>query len=100
MPNVELFMRGTKLGELSLWNVRRLAQLSSSEWVWIVRHVLSVYKIDSGANVDLRMRRNKLTDFKHLYGNAYLASSGRQFIKIELKLLFNWSDSVDWFDAF
>ena len=90
MSNVELFMRGTKLGELSLWNVRRLAQLSSSEWVWIVRHVLSVYKIDSGANVDL----------KHLYGNAYLASSGRQFIKIELKLLFNWSDSVDWFDAF
>ena len=28
--------------ELSSWKVRRLAQLSSSKWVWIVQHVLSV----------------------------------------------------------
>ena len=34
-PNVELFMRRTKLSELRSWKVRRLAQLSSSEWVWI-----------------------------------------------------------------
>ena len=38
-PNVELFMGRTKL---SSWKVWRLAQLSSSEWVWIVQHVLSV----------------------------------------------------------
>ena len=33
--NVELFMRRTKLSELRSWKVWRLAQLSSSEWVWI-----------------------------------------------------------------
>ena len=67
--NVELFMRQTKLIELSSWKVRRLArQFSSSEWVWIVQHVLSVYfrrigcrKIVSGTNpVDLHMPRIKL----------------------------------------
>ena len=40
-PNVGLFMRQTKLGELSSWKARRLTQLRSSEWVW-VQHVLSV----------------------------------------------------------
>ena len=35
-------MRRTKLGELSSRKVRRLAQLSSSEWGWIVQYVLSV----------------------------------------------------------
>ena len=30
-PNVELYMRRTKLSELNSWKVRRLAQLSSSE---------------------------------------------------------------------
>ena len=34
-------MRWTKLSELSSWKVRRLAQLRSSERVWIVQHVLS-----------------------------------------------------------
>ena len=37
-PNVELFMRRTKLIELSSWKVRRLVRLSLSEWVWIVQH--------------------------------------------------------------
>ena len=63
--NVELFMRQTKLVELSSWKVRRLAQLlSSSEWVCIVQHVLFVcfrrikrLKIVSGTNVDLHMQR-------------------------------------------
>ena len=41
-PNVGLFMRQTKLGELSSRKVWRLAQLSSSEWVWVVQRVLSV----------------------------------------------------------
>ena len=41
-PNVGLFMRRTKLGELSSWNVWRLAQLSLSEWVWVVQRFLSV----------------------------------------------------------
>ena len=41
-PNVELFMRRTKLSELSSWKVPPLAQVSSSEWVSIVQHVLSV----------------------------------------------------------
>ena len=35
--NVEIFVRLTKLSQLSSWNVRRLAQSSSSEWVWIVQ---------------------------------------------------------------
>ena len=38
----EIFMRWTKISELSSWKVWRLLQLSSSEWVWIVPHVLSV----------------------------------------------------------
>ena len=37
-PHVELLMRRTKIRE-----VRRLAQLNSSKWVWIVHHVLSVF---------------------------------------------------------
>ena len=43
-PNVELFMRRTKVCELSSWKARRLAQLSSCKWVWIVKlkHALSV----------------------------------------------------------
>ena len=43
-PNVELFMRRTKVSELSSWKARRLAQLSSCKWVWIVKlkHALSV----------------------------------------------------------
>ena len=35
-PNLELFIRQTKLSELISWKFRLLAQLSSSEWVWIV----------------------------------------------------------------
>ena len=38
---VELFMRRTKLSELSSWKVRRLEL--SSEWVWIIQHVLLFY---------------------------------------------------------
>ena len=56
-----------RLSELSSWKVRRLAQLKSSQWVWIVQHVLSVsfrriqrLKIVSGTNVELHMRRTKL----------------------------------------
>ena len=41
-PNVELLMRRTKVSELRPWKGRRLAQLSSSEWIWIVQHVVSV----------------------------------------------------------
>ena len=58
--NFELFLRRNKLGELRSWKVRLLAQLSSSEWVWIVQHVLSVcfrrierLKIVYETNVDL-----------------------------------------------
>ena len=35
-------MRRTKLSELSSGKNRNLAQLSSSELVWIVQHVLSI----------------------------------------------------------
>lgn len=41
-PDVELFIRRTKLSELISLKIRRLAQLRSSERVWIVKHVLSV----------------------------------------------------------
>ena len=64
---LELFLRRTKLSELSSWKVRRLAQLSSSEWVWIVQHVLSVcfrrierQKIVFGTNVFFTMRWTRL----------------------------------------
>ena len=43
---VKLFMRHTKLIESSSWKVWRLAQLSSSEWVWIVQYVLSIWTGD------------------------------------------------------
>ena len=36
-PNVELFMRRTRLSVLCSWKDRRLVQLSSSEWAWIRR---------------------------------------------------------------
>ena len=55
--NVEVFMRRTKLSELSPRNVRGLAQFGSFERVWIVQHVLSFCfrrierpKIVSGTN--------------------------------------------------
>ena len=71
-PNVELFMRRTKLSELSSWKVPRLAQLSSSEQVRIVPHVLSVcfrarierLKVVSGQTSIFHMRRNKLINKK------------------------------------
>ena len=64
----QTFMRWTKLSELSSWKVWRLPQLSWSEWVWIVQHVLPVcfrrikkrLKIVSRTNVDPHMRRTKL----------------------------------------
>ena len=40
-PNVELFIRRAKFSELPSWKVRRLPKLTSSEWVWIIQHVLS-----------------------------------------------------------
>ena len=40
-PNVELFIKRAKFSELSSWKVRRLPKLTSSEWVWIIKHVLS-----------------------------------------------------------
>ena len=44
--NIKLCMRRTKLIELSSWKFRRLAQLSSFEWLWIVQHVLSIWTRD------------------------------------------------------
>ena len=62
----QTFMRRTKLSELGSWKSRRLAQSSSSEWVWIVQHVLSVcfrriecLKIVSGTNVSRYTLPNK-----------------------------------------
>ena len=59
--------------ELSWWKLRRLAQLSLSEWVWIVQHALSVcfsrverLNIVSGTNVNLHMRRTKLIHQRRL----------------------------------
>ena len=41
-PNVTLFTRRTKLSELCSRKLRRLAHLSSSKWVWIVKYALPV----------------------------------------------------------
>ena len=40
-PNVELFVRRAKFSEVSSWKVRHLPKLTSSEWVWIIQHLLS-----------------------------------------------------------
>ena len=68
-PNAEHFLKWTKLRELSLWQVQRLSELSSFEWVWIVQHVPSVcfrqkepLKIVSGTNVHLQMRGTLLKE--------------------------------------
>ena len=64
-PNVELFMRRTKLNESISWKFRLMALLiSSQEWVWIVQHVLSVSASDGQKLIDLHMRRNKLINLK------------------------------------
>ena len=94
-PNGELFIR---LSELRSWNVRRLAQLSSSEWVSIVQHVLSVcfrwmrrLKIVSETNFDLHMRRTKLINKKFVWWCI--------FSLVGLKLLFGLIRSVLKFDV-
>ena len=64
-PNVELFMRRTKLSESISWKFRLMALLiSSQEWVWIVQHVLSVSASDGQKLIDLHMRRTKLINLK------------------------------------
>ena len=64
-PNVELFMRRTKLSESISWKFRLMAQLiSSQEWVWIVQHVPSVSASDGQKLIDLHMRRTKLINLK------------------------------------
>ena len=64
-PNVELFMRRTKLSESISWKFRLMAQLiSSQEWVWIVQHVLSVSASDGQKLIDFHMRRTKLINLK------------------------------------
>ena len=96
-PNVEPFMRRTKLSELRLWKVWRLPQLSSSEWVWIVQHVLSVcfrrikkrLKIVSGTHVDLHIQRTKLINWKFVWWCIF---------SLVREKTYYWSDSVDWFD--
>ena len=65
-PKVELFMRRTELSESSSWKVRCLAQLSSSERVWIVQHVLSVpfrfWRIQRASEDRLRDKRRSTCD--------------------------------------
>ena len=65
---LELFLRRTKLSELSSWKVRRLAQLSLSEWDRPTRSIRLLQtdrtshglKILSWTNVHLHMRWTKL----------------------------------------
>ena len=72
----------------SSWNVRRLAQLSPSEWVWIVQHpdVLSVcfrriehLKIVFETNFDPHMQRTKLIN-KKIARYCIFCLAGRKFI--------------------
>ena len=67
-PNVQLFIRRTKLCELSSWKVRWLAQLSSSEWVLsLCFRRTERLKIVSEKSVDLHMRRTELIHWKSLW---------------------------------
>ena len=53
----ELHMRRTKLSELSLWQARRLTQLSSSDLIWIDQHVLtSIRLIQTDRTCEDRLR--------------------------------------------
>ena len=74
--------------------VRRLAQLSSSEWVWIIQHVLSVFfrwierlKIGSRTNVDLHIRRAKLINWKFVWWCIFC------FLREKIYL---WPANVSW----
>ena len=79
--NIELFMRRTKLSELSSWKVWCLAQLSSSEWVWIVQ-------ADRMSQDRLRDKRRSThaTNYTDkvkictLCDDVFLVSFGRKFI--------------------
>ncbi len=96
-PNVELHVKRTKLSELSSWLVRRLTQLSSSDWIKIDQQVLSVcfsrierVKIDCGRNVDLSFHETDLTkNSLHLHDNVFLAS------KYSFLLLWIWDGRFD-----
>ena len=73
-PRLERSMRRAILSKVSSQKVPLLAQLSSSKWVWIVQHVLSVFfrrterlKIVSETNVDLHMWRTKLMNSKFVW---------------------------------
>ena len=70
---VELFMRRTKLSELSSWKVRRL-ELSSSEGVWIIQHVSIQTVKDSGNSTFLQkghwtllVENSRKTSFLHSF---------------------------------
>ena len=54
--NVKPFIRRTKLIELSSWKVRRMAQLNSCEWVWIVQYVLSIRLLQTYRTFEDRLR--------------------------------------------
>ena len=89
-------MRRTKLRELSSWKVRRLAQLSLSEWVGIVQHAPSVCfrRILERLKTCLWDKRrsshatNQTEKLKIFMMKYILASFRRKFIYGWLKLLF------------
>jgi len=88
--------------EFRSWKVRRLAQFISSEWIWIVQHVLSVcfrrkecLRSSVGTNVDLHMRPTKLI-IKNSYDNVYLASFGRLWFSWLSRRVLSSSSEV-WF---
>ena len=92
-------MRRTKLSELSSGKNRHLAQLSSSELVWIVQHVKLVNKKKMYDNVYLTpfgrkliidliqligSTRRSIREFKlHVYGKGQTSDSSWEFLKME-----------------
>ena len=66
--NVELFMRRTKLRELSSWKVRCLVKFVSMSLDYPTRSIrqLQTVKIVSRTNADLFMRRTKQINLKFL----------------------------------
>ena len=85
-PIVELFMRRIKLSEL-----RRLAQLSSSEWVWIEQ----IDRMSQDRLQDKR-RSSHATNYTNkviictLCDDVYLASFGRKLIMAGWNCYFVW----------
>ena len=83
-PNVELFMRRTKLSVLNSWNVRRLAIIIN----WAINLSVCLKRIEI---LNIVFRTNYLTNIKNLYDNVRLMKRSTFGLSPKcLKWMENW----------